>query len=877
MVTTPSGELGQDRWTRRTVPGGSELTWRAPAALPVTDARPEFRSAGMVLGYPRLDRHGRTLRLRLRGNGSSDLALPEVWLGARRLDASTPPARSSEEQPPAAAVVPDGDPGVLGPHATKQFDYTDAPVEWPAFAAPMEMLGHAVLPVDTVNAPLVVFLHGRHTACYGTDEPGFWPCTEGAKPVPSYRGYTYLQRVLGSQGYASISISANAVNGQDWNTPDGGARARAALVRRHLRLLAQWSSDGSNAIWADRLDLQRVVLVGHSRGGEGVNQAAIDTGPSAPYGLAGQILLAPTNFGYQTAPYLPTEVVLPYCDGDVYDLQGQRYVDAARLLDDDDPSLRASVLLQGANHNFFNTEWTPSMSAAPSFDDWWEAEDPVCGRKVSPTRLTSAEQRRAAVTFVAAGVHAFFGRNAAEALRYLDAEEPVAVAAAGPAVAWTHALGGRRDTASLGAGAATAGSAQACVAGQTTGLRTPPLCGVEDYYFRQVHWTPTYRWPASVHAAYVGSGLPRHASVAWTAPGQQGGLALDHPMNLSSSDARLDLRVIVEPARGPVQFRIVLGSEGKRWVGPVTSLSPFPGASTLAPVWGQTVRVNAGDYRRHVDITRVDTVLVRGVSPTGQVWIVDVSRRRSGLENVPDISLPRIRLGRVVQVESADGVAHLPFRVLGASSSSGAFAVAAEQSTFGFLKRPALRTVRIAAGQTSGSIPVPYEADALDDPHRQTQLVYAVAKRGVVLSGFVGRTVITDDDPPPLVRFTPAASTAAYGETITYRLTLSTPVDYDIFNVVRAVRPAGSVPLRTSDVPQTWFVQRFGKVPADVPIARVWRYGFLDLPAGATSARLRVPTRRHPLHSWPKTLTLRFTAPQLTDPLLATVRVAPFE
>ena len=37
-------------------------------------------------------------------------------------------------------------------------------------------------------------------------------------------------------------------------------------------------------------------------------------------------------------------------------------------------------------------------------------------------------------------------------------------------------------------------------------------------------------------------------------------------------------------------------------------------------------------------------------------------------------------------------------------------------------------------------------------------------------------------------------STVAYGDRITYRLTLSTPVDYGISNVVRAVRPAGSVP-----------------------------------------------------------------------------------
>lgn len=78
----------------------------------------------------------------------------------------------------------------------------------------------------------------------------------------------------------------------------GGSRARAALVRHHLALLAGWAADDGNAQWAGRLDLDQVVLVGHSRGGEGVNQAAIDTVATAPYRLVGQILLAPTDFAY---------------------------------------------------------------------------------------------------------------------------------------------------------------------------------------------------------------------------------------------------------------------------------------------------------------------------------------------------------------------------------------------------------------------------------------------------------------------------------------------------------------------------------------------------------------------------------------------------
>src|SRR5690606_11404027 len=126
-------------------------------------------------------------------------------------------------------------------------------------------------------------------------------------------------------------------------------------------LLADRASESGNR-WSGRLDPDRVVLVGHSRGGEGVNQAVGDTGGSAPYSVVGQFLIAPTDFAAQTAGYMPTAVALPYCDGDVSDLQGQKYVDASVGLSDGDNSLRSSVLVRGANHNYFNTEWTPGIS-----------------------------------------------------------------------------------------------------------------------------------------------------------------------------------------------------------------------------------------------------------------------------------------------------------------------------------------------------------------------------------------------------------------------------------------------------------------------------------------------------------------------------------
>lgn len=884
-VQQKHGPQTYGHWSVQLRATGEWLVWRAPGLVPVTDGRPEFRLGGQTLGYPEVGSGGRSLALPVAALDGADLSRVEAWIGLRRLDSAAPslPAsgRVSTAALRAAAVRPAQDPGRLGPHAVDTFEYDAADLPWPAFDAPMEVLAHVVLPVGVDHAPLVLFLHGRHMACYrpdGGDDPGFWPCVPGSVPVPSYRGYDYLQRVLASQGYATVSISADGVNAQDGVTDDGGAGARAALVRHHLDLLARWSADPADQRWHGRLDLNRVVLVGHSRGGEGVDQAAIDTDPGAPYHLVGQVLLAPTDFAQQTAPYLPTEVVLPYCDGDVSDLQGQRYVDAGPLLDPSDPALRSSVLLLGANHNYFNTEWTPGAAAAPSLDDWWDPRDPLCGRKVSATRLTAQEQRRAAKRLVAAGVHAFVGDDVPGALAYLDAPDPVDVPRAGPALALTATLGGDRDTVRVDHGAQPDGSALTCAAGQPTeemsDADAAPLCGPRGW-FRQPHWTPADTASASVHAAYAASGLPADAVLRWSSPGVEGGLAVAAPVDLTGADRSLDLRVVVDPQGPPVEVQVVLGSEDRSWAGPVVTLSPLPGSPVLAALWGQTLRVDPADFAGHLDLAQVDSVRLRTVSEAGRLWLLDASVRTAGLAPVPDRRLPRVHVGRIVQPEggfAAAGVALLPFTVSGVVTEPAELAVAADQTTWEG-RAPAFETVTIQPGQTEGRIPVRYEADELDDLPAQTELVHTVPRSGLVTSGFLGRVVVRDDDPAPEVTFSGPRHVVRYGDDLVFRLALSAPIDYWAVNTVRAVRREEHVPLRTSDVPHSWLRAQLGMIPDDVALWRVWHFGFVDLPPGRRHVELGVPTLRHPLHPRGKVLDLRLTAQHLTGPLHAAGRV----
>ncbi|HKE68033.1 MAG TPA: hypothetical protein VKB55_02195 [Nocardioidaceae bacterium] len=878
---TPDRSSGHQRPTIR--PGATEdrgVVWRAPARLPTTDARPEFRIGNRLVGYPEVGMDGRTLTLPGVDLTSQERDRLEVWLGSDRLD--TPgqrdlPRVSGPSPAVGPTVTPADDPGEPGSHPITTFDYRSKPLPWPAFESPMEVVGHAVLPADVDHAPLVLFLHGRHQACYGKPAVfGVWPCPGKTKPVPSQLGYDYIQRVLASQGYATVSIAANAINAQDWVAPDGGAAARSALVRHHLRLLAQWTDDPARARWFGNLDMSRTVLVGHSRGGEGVDQAVIDTRTGAPYEIQGQTLIGPVDFAYQTAGYTPTVVLLPYCDGDVFDLQGQRYVDAAGTLTSDDPTLRSSVLIRGANHNFFNTEWTPGISQAPSFDDWGDRDDPLCGRDASPTRLTPAEQRRTGRTFVAASVHAFLHHDPA-ALKWLDSARPVKLPAAGDAVAWTHALGGDRDTVRVGAGAHVTGDAQACRSGTKSRFaRTLPLCGL-GRYDREVHWTLSYPFWLTPAAPYKQLGLTKQLRMEWATAGATGGLALDAPLDLTGAGTSLDLRLVTDPAQHPTRIAVRLtDGDGTTWTAPDQTVRRLPGDRGQVAVWARTVRIHPSGAPADVDLADIRAIDLIGRSDSGQVWLLDASARRPGLTPPPGKRLPSIRLGDVTVTEGEGGhaAAQLPYTVVGQVTEPGRFAIGMEQSTFGPRARIKYVSITVSPGDTGGVIDVPYEADQIDDKAQQVQHVLAVPITDIAMSDYIGRVLIKDDDPTPKVTLDVRRSPVGYGHDLVFVGRLDHRVDYHAYARLIGVVQDHGAPLRVADVPKRWAKRHLAdRAKPHSPLAKWLTDVFVAWRPGEVRDTFVIPTRAHPPHPNPKTLTLRMRSPLLDHPIRATIHV----
>jgi hypothetical protein len=164
--------------------------------------------------------------------------------------------------------------------------------------------------------------------------------------------------------------------------------ARAELMQRHLDILNTFNTTGGAPFgtkFVGKFDMTRVGTMGHSRGGEGVvRHFVLNEAQGSPYGIKAVFPLAPVDFNRFVANRTALSVLLPYCDGDVSDLQGVHFYDDARYNVAGDLSPKHYILVMGANHNFYNTIWSPSSPFPGSADDWFlscpaAASDPQCG------------------------------------------------------------------------------------------------------------------------------------------------------------------------------------------------------------------------------------------------------------------------------------------------------------------------------------------------------------------------------------------------------------------------------------------------------------------------------------------------------------------
>lgn len=234
----------------------------------------------------------------------------------------------------------------------------------------------------TEASPVIVLVHGNHGSCDGSTIPATAGCTVYKR---NEAGYAYLGENLATWGYTVFSVSQDQLMQRQDNAKGKGMHQRRLLIAATLDALSAANTSGltlgdhvniGNEL-KGHLDMTRIGLMGHSRGGDAVssfidyNRIRTD-GPRYP--LRGVISLAPVDYE-RKAPYgVPYMTILPMCDGDVSNLQGARMYERSQYVKGDDPFPRIQVTQQGAIHNWYNTVWYADGGA-----DGQANNDAACG------------------------------------------------------------------------------------------------------------------------------------------------------------------------------------------------------------------------------------------------------------------------------------------------------------------------------------------------------------------------------------------------------------------------------------------------------------------------------------------------------------------
>ncbi|MEU9334078.1 hypothetical protein AB0D49_13100 [Streptomyces sp. NPDC048290] len=844
-------------WSITDEKGRDHLEWRADEPVPMGDARVEFHANGELMGVPRPLDDGRTFRLPLDEVRTDDLKDLQVQAAGRRLDAAPDAGadrRAAPADPQLPPVLPAGgvDPGKPGRYATTTGEYTVPSVKLPGFPEPVEMQGVVVAPKKAPGKrPVVLFLHGRHSTCYIPGNPdeitGDWPCAAGSKPIPSHRGYLRDQRLLASQGYVTVSISANGINGQDWAAEDGGAQARSSLIRNHLGRWADWAARPGSAPDAVRkapkTDLSRVLLVGHSRGGEGVNRAVMDSlykppaaqdgyRPAARWKIRGTVHIGPTLFGQNPVPDVPSLTILPGCDGDVSDLQGQIVTDGTRAVSQG-KALHSSVYMVGANHNFFNTEWTPGQAVAPSDDDFWhdpDAPDPLCSPGTAG-RLTADQQHRAGATYIAAAARLFVAGD--DRVRPLIDGTGRRAPSADPARVLTHAVGGNRGAGFLPddpRGPVRVTGARLCDAiapGASACMDRNNDPGTSPHF---ATWRPEHETGR------------RAVALNWRTPGTTARVTPKKPISVKGAQS-VALRITVPPNSSGTRFDIgVKDANGKRAKLGGVRIDGLPGTDRTSSYWAQEVRVPlTAATRAGLDLSKIASLELTPTSGAGKAWLMDAWSWQPGTPAAQAAPLTRVDIGRLTVKEGDSGsrTYQVPVRTTG--QKAGKVRVYVIDPETG---QATGRLVEVGPGTAGIKVSVKVDGNTRYSRDKQHDiLVKAVS--GTVVGADGGGITAENDDPMPTVSVTPVADDITEGAPLTWRLSLSERADDDIWTRLALLPVTGDRPeLSTADVDQEWLSEVIWEIPnPPVPLSKLdYATLWTTIPAGAPSADLTIPT-----------------------------------
>lgn len=253
--------------------------------------------------------------------------------------------------------------------------------------------GRVWMPDGAGPFPLALIVHGNHNMADFSDP-----------------GYAYLGELLASRGFILVSVDENFLNSGLFHDPPKQQAVRGWMLLEHLKLWRAWNQT-PGSLFQGKVDMHRIALMGHSRGGEAAATATafnrmtydpedanirFDNG----FDIKAVVAIAPVDGQYKPAGQYRWIQDVNYLtlhganDGDVSSFMGSRQWDHVRYTQPGS-LFKTEIYAYRANHGQFNSVWGRHDAGVPG--SWLLNLEPL---------LPPDQQRRISSVYIAAFLEA---------------------------------------------------------------------------------------------------------------------------------------------------------------------------------------------------------------------------------------------------------------------------------------------------------------------------------------------------------------------------------------------------------------------------------------------------------------------------------------